>query len=402
MGFRTTVYAAMTLCTVLCVPLPVREIRVGDRFDATLQETSRPFVLVITDSKDASVRSVPLSERVHEIRDLAAISDSLLLVQGRLEESASDIVTVVNVARAAILDTFWASRTVLAPNRRYVAYEYRYPPAGLPLLRNSVLLFCDPAAGCPQTGGRPRTPADKGIILYPEENRRERRYVIVPNSQASVRRFVSPIAWNSASTKLSVLESDAGETYLVVVDISKSPLLPTVTRQQLPKGPFIADYVGGRIPEEYAATPMVASGLRFVDGDTAVEIDSLPLGPFATKTAKIRIGESPVKPEPAPSESSEEFAIREGAAVQDAKVIRRVAPVYPPDARRNGIQGIVRFEAVINADGRVRELKAIGGPTELVSAAEAAVKHWEYKPTLLNGVRVPVRTIIEVPFALEQ
>jgi protein TonB len=63
-------------------------------------------------------------------------------------------------------------------------------------------------------------------------------------------------------------------------------------------------------------------------------------------------------------------------------------------------QGVVKLEAVIAADGSIRNLRVVSGPPLLVNAAVAAVRQWRYHPTLLNGVAVEVLTDIDVNFAL--
>jgi len=91
---------------------------------------------------------------------------------------------------------------------------------------------------------------------------------------------------------------------------------------------------------------------------------------------------------------------RVGGVVQEAKLIRRRDPVYPPLARQARLQGVVRLEAVIGPDGRVEQVQAISGPPLLRQAAMDAVKQWVYQPSLLNGQPVRVTTQVEVNFTL--
>jgi TonB family protein len=79
---------------------------------------------------------------------------------------------------------------------------------------------------------------------------------------------------------------------------------------------------------------------------------------------------------------------------------RQVAPVYPDDARRAGIQGVVILSATIGKDGRVADLRLISGSKELAPAAIGAVQQWRYRPYLLNGSPVAVQTEIQVNFQL--
>jgi TonB family protein len=92
--------------------------------------------------------------------------------------------------------------------------------------------------------------------------------------------------------------------------------------------------------------------------------------------------------------------IRVPAATQAAKLISKVDPIYPPLAKLNHFQGVVRFDAIIGNDGRVEIIQLVSGHPLLVEAAREAVKQWTYSPTLVNGSPVEVVTKIEVEFFL--
>jgi TonB family protein len=94
--------------------------------------------------------------------------------------------------------------------------------------------------------------------------------------------------------------------------------------------------------------------------------------------------------------------IRVGGAVQAANVIQKVAPVYPPEAKQEHIQGTVQLSVDIGADGRVEHVEPVSGPPLLVQASIDAVLQWAYKPTLLNGQPVGVTTTVDVNFTLSQ
>lgn len=93
--------------------------------------------------------------------------------------------------------------------------------------------------------------------------------------------------------------------------------------------------------------------------------------------------------------------IRIGGNIQDARVLHKPPPVYPPEAVEQYVSGKVQLEAIIGIDGRVRDLKLISGHPLLAPAAMDAVSQWRYRPTRLNGTVVEVVTIIEVKFNLE-
>ena len=108
---------------------------------------------------------------------------------------------------------------------------------------------------------------------------------------------------------------------------------------------------------------------------------------------------STMAPPPPPKAASR---TRVGGAVQAAKLVNRVQPVYPPLARQTRISGTVRLHAIIGKDGTVQQLQVESGHPLLVQSALDAVKQWRYQPTLLNGEPVEVDTEIDVIFSLAQ
>ncbi len=77
-------------------------------------------------------------------------------------------------------------------------------------------------------------------------------------------------------------------------------------------------------------------------------------------------------------------------------------PVYPQEAKKEKIQGKVILNAVIGKDGSVEELTVQSGPKELHQSALDAVRQWKYKPFLLNGDPVDVKTTINVIYSLSK
>ena len=88
------------------------------------------------------------------------------------------------------------------------------------------------------------------------------------------------------------------------------------------------------------------------------------------------------------------------SAVQTPTKTKDVPPRYPPDAQRAKISGIIVLEAVIDRQGKVRDLKVLRSVPELDDAAVKAVSQWEYTPTLLAGVPVEVIMTVTVRFSL--
>ena len=92
--------------------------------------------------------------------------------------------------------------------------------------------------------------------------------------------------------------------------------------------------------------------------------------------------------------------LRVGAGIQEPRKTKNVAPVYPRDAIAARIQGAVVLECTISPQGKVVEVRTIRSVPMLDDAAIGAVKQWEYTPTLLNGVPVPVIMTVTVNFKL--
>jgi len=125
---------------------------------------------------------------------------------------------------------------------------------------------------------------------------------------------------------------------------------------------------------------------------------------FSTSMATVTQLPPAIAVKPAPVQTVTKPAVsgpmRLSEGVEGAKLIYSPHPAYPPLAKTVRSQGVVKLEAIIAADGSIRNLKAVSGPPLLVDAAVNAVRQWRYNPTLLNGVAVEVLTEIDITFTL--
>jgi len=94
-------------------------------------------------------------------------------------------------------------------------------------------------------------------------------------------------------------------------------------------------------------------------------------------------------------------AIRVGGKIKAPTKIKDVKPVYPAIAQSAHVSGVVTIEATIGPDGKVIDAKVLRSVPMLDQAALEAVRQWEYTPTLLNGVPVPVVVTVTINFALQ-
>jgi protein TonB len=90
-----------------------------------------------------------------------------------------------------------------------------------------------------------------------------------------------------------------------------------------------------------------------------------------------------------------------GGRIKKPTKVRHVPPVYPVIAQQAHVEGIVIIEAVIGVDGRVKEARVLRSKPLLDQSALDAVRQWEFTPTTLNGVPVPVIMTVTVDFRLQ-
>jgi protein TonB len=128
--------------------------------------------------------------------------------------------------------------------------------------------------------------------------------------------------------------------------------------------------------------------------------------PFETTVPGIVDGpdnlEVVLAPPPKPVPTPQAGPVRVGGTIRQPVKTGGADPVYPAIAKAAGLQGIVIIEATIGADGRVANARILRSIALLDQAALDAVRTWEYTPTLLNGVPVPVIMTVTVTFTLSR
>ena len=75
-------------------------------------------------------------------------------------------------------------------------------------------------------------------------------------------------------------------------------------------------------------------------------------------------------------------------------------PKYPEEAKKARVQGTVVLNALIGNNGSIKNLEVASGPEQLQKSSLDAVRQWKYKPFLLNGEPVAVKTTINVVYTL--
>jgi protein TonB len=165
-----------------------------------------------------------------------------------------------------------------------------------------------------------------------------------------------------------------------------------------PAKPFNADSLSQRLrpvrPTDMPDAPEAGRGSEAVSAAVAVGMNSMP-PPLLTSAS------------PAPAAASQSAPVQAAStartntrseSVQQAQLLSRRNPEYPPLARQASAHGEVVLTAVIGVDGKVKDVKVVSGHPLLRNAAVAAVKQWVYSPTILNGKPVESESRIVLNF----
>jgi TonB family protein len=93
--------------------------------------------------------------------------------------------------------------------------------------------------------------------------------------------------------------------------------------------------------------------------------------------------------------------VRVGGNIPPPVKTKDVRPVYPAEAQQARVSGIVILETTIGEDGKVRDVVVKRSIPLLDQAALNAVRQWEYTPTLVNGIAVPIIMTVTVNFTIQ-
>lgn len=105
--------------------------------------------------------------------------------------------------------------------------------------------------------------------------------------------------------------------------------------------------------------------------------------------------------EPIPVVSAPGAVSEKAPRIHQLKRVKYVAPVYPAEAVKARIQGVVVLECVVGADGRVTKAEVVRGIPLLNDAAVDAVRQWQYRPPRLGANAVSVVLTVPVVFRLD-
>jgi len=93
------------------------------------------------------------------------------------------------------------------------------------------------------------------------------------------------------------------------------------------------------------------------------------------------------------------------AGIVTPRLTKDAKPIYPSQAMKKKITGVVWMEAVVETDGRVREVRvtrSLDAEFGLDDEAVKTVKKWEFTPGKKDGSVVPMLIEVEMSFTLRK
>jgi protein TonB len=124
---------------------------------------------------------------------------------------------------------------------------------------------------------------------------------------------------------------------------------------------------------------------------------------FVPPEPEIREGEE--RPEETKSPTASEKALYLPHEIDaPPRPRKRVTPVYPSRARRRGIEGFAVLRFVVDARGKVRDIRVAAweGTEAFGEAAERALRRWTFTPGRRGGKAVAVRCQLRFFFREEE
>ncbi len=156
-------------------------------------------------------------------------------------------------------------------------------------------------------------------------------------------------------------------------------------------------------------TPEVSKPVALPKPQPTVE-EPLPTPPSFSNSAQKAETPAPAAPQSTINQSSKP-AEKTGAAKADTKTVVsgimplvRVPPKYPTRAANRHIEGWVKIEFTITTEGTVSDAVVVEAePTDVFDdAAMDAIKKWQFKEKLINGVAVTQRAVQILKFKLSK
>jgi TonB family protein len=198
-------------------------------------------------------------------------------------------------------------------------------------------------------------------------------------------------------TESSLLKSQPAKAFERTVVAAPIPAVESTRNQVVESSPAP--------PTERSPVPAKNPSASVASGATLSEVkekESPPPVPEQPAAAVAPVWSVAVSADPYPSIRMPQDKSSQKASstrsLQIGRVISRVEPIYPEEAKQQGTEGAVRLHVVVGRDGSVQSVTPISGQASLAKAAVSAVGEWRYAQTLLGGQPVETEQDILVKF----
>jgi TonB family protein len=118
-------------------------------------------------------------------------------------------------------------------------------------------------------------------------------------------------------------------------------------------------------------------------------------GAFAQDGSILRHDDNGSSKDTTPSETG---VLRISAGALDQLIVSKTDAITPEAARKAKVSGTVIVSVKVSEDGRVVRATATSGPAQLRDAAAETVQRWTYRPYVVDGKAVAVRSTVTVMF----
>ena len=209
------------------------------------------------------------------------------------------------------------------------------------------------------------------------------RAPVVPQSQtAQIDQARNPQELGAGVDRSAQEQEDLGKTPPQAAASSATPRSPERLLQRADRPPNVAD--GSRKLLARAERPRSAETLKAVTKSTEPK-------------QKGVVSKVP-KPLPGSGLVLSRGPVFVSQAEMDRRLVASRPPAYPSAARAQHLQGSVVLNAFVAKDGSVKRVDVVRGPAAFINSAVAAATWRRYKPVLVQGKPVEVKTEITINY----
>ena len=202
-----------------------------------------------------------------------------------------------------------------------------------------------------------------------------------------------PVFMEVLMLSVAATPTESQSVLKTAVAIKKVPITPTPTPKK--PAPALIKKPAIIIPTKAApSSPVVTESVPVVNAEPL----SAPVSQPAPVTSQG--AESIAK---STESTNHEHDADKKSVISGIMPLVKVNPIYPTRAVSHGIEGWVRIEFTIQADGSVADAVVVQAMPEAIfdDAALTAVTQWQFKPKMINGVAVQQRAGQQLQFKLD-